>query len=220
MSPLIYGDFSTNQVAIGKTAPAANLDVKGKTATDSLRIAGPTTPLVGSVLVSRDASGNAKWAGPINFKGTFVPSTPIVVTTAIISNIGNTAGGYTSQTILNNGPAGGLTFNATGMRYTVPEDGVYFLSAKILVTIASSGNFIGLEIFNQTTTTILERTMQSNPDATLGLNTVLSVETMAQLQKNQVIILRVNGSAASSGSITNAFTPTDKMSTFQGFLVR
>lgn len=213
----------TGAVGIGNTTPTAPLEVTGKTITDSIQINGPGTATVGSVLVSRDNIGNAKWSTGISFRGEFAPATPIAISTAVQSNIGNTAGGYTSAAILNNAPTGGISFLTTGMRFTVPENGVYFLEASLMVAInasATGNNYIALEIYNSTTATILARTMQSNSDATSTMNTVLKAGTAYALAKNDIIILRVMGSTATAGTISNAYPQTNKMDYFTGFLIR
>ncbi len=208
-------------VGIRNTNPITPLDVEGQTHTDSIRISGPGTLNVGSVLVSRDAAGNAKWAPNIGFKGAFVPSTPVTISTTTLSNVGNTLGGYTSSTIYNNG--GGFSFAASGARYQVPENGVYFLEASVMVAInpsATGNNYCVLEIYNSTTATVLDRCMQSNPDTGNTMNTVLHCATPYPLNKNDIIVLRVTGSTATSGTISNAFPGTDKMNSFSGFLIR
>lgn len=213
----------TGAVGIGNTIPSAPLEVTGKTITDSIQISGSVTPSTGAVLVSRDNIGNAKWSAGISFRGEFAPATPITISTAVQSNIGNTAGGYSSGTIFNNAPTGGISFLTTGMRFTVPETGVYFLEASLMVAINSSAtgnNYVALEIYNSTTATILSRTMQSNPDNASAMNTVLKTGTAYALTKNDVIILRVMGSTATAGTISNAYPQTNKMDYFTGYLLR
>lgn len=212
---------ANGNLGVGIT-PAEPLHVIGKTRTDSIQVRGPVTPTVQSVLVSRDNQGNAKWAAPINFKGAFAPTGIINVTSATFSNIGNTAG-YSSNVLFNNSPSGGLVFNNLGGTYTVPETGVYYFDASIMVAINSSAvgnNYIALEIYNSTTSIVLQRVMQSNADAALTLNTVLKASTTALVNKNDAIILRVMGSTATAGAISNTFPSTDKMNSFSGFLIR
>jgi hypothetical protein len=219
----IFLKQSNGFVGIRNNNPTSPLDVSGETQTDSIMISGPGTPAISAVLVSRDNLGNAKWAPSINFKGVFIPATPISVTTATQSNIGNTLGGYTSSIPFNNSPAGGIAFLSTGLRYTVPETGVYFLDASLMVAInasATGNNYITLEIFNSTTATVLQRVMQSNPDNTSTMNHVLHCSTTFNLTKNDIIILRVSGSTATAGTISNAFPLTDKMNSFSGFIIR
>lgn len=213
----------TGSVGIGNITPAAPLEVSGKTITDSIQISGPGTVAVGSVLVSRDNSGNAKWSGGISFRGEFSPQSPIAISTGVQTNIGNTIGGYSSGTIFNYAPTGGISFLSSGVRYTVPETGVYFLEASLMVAIAPSAtgnNYVALEIYNSTTATILSRTMQSNSDAGSTMNTVLKTGTAYFLTKNDIVILRVMGSTASAGTISNTYPQTNKMDYFTGFLIR
>lgn len=209
------------RVGIG-IVPLEPLHVVGKTRTDSIQIRGPVTPTIQSVLVSRDNQGNAKWAAPVNFKGNFVPTTSIAVSTGTQSNIGNIIN-YSSGVIFNNSLTGGLVYNNLGGFYTVPETGVYHFDASIMVSIngsATGNNNIALEIFNSTTTTILQRVMQSNSDAISTMHTVLKASTTAMVAKGDVITLRVMGSTATCGFIQNSFPQTDKMNSFSGFLIR
>jgi CMP-N-acetylneuraminic acid synthetase len=62
--------------------------------------------------------------------------------------------------------------------------------------------------------------MQSNPDNTSTMNHVLHCSTTFNLTKNDIIILRVSGSTATAGTISNAFPLTDKMNSFSGFIIR
>ena len=62
--------------------------------------------------------------------------------------------------------------------------------------------------------------MQSNQDNSTTVNTVIDVSTTSLLTKNDIIILRISGSLANSGTISNAFAGTDKMNYFSGHLIR
>lgn len=215
---------STGRVGIGTSAPTAPLDVVGKTVTDSLQLTTAVTPTSGAVLISRDGTGNTRWMTATAFKGSFVPQTPITINAAVQSNIGNTVGGYSSSTPLNACPAGfGISFLASGVRFVVPEAGIYELESAIMVAInpSASGNlYVAYEIFNQTTATVLARSMQSNPDNSNTVNTVMKVSTTSLLSKNDIIILRISGSLANTGTISNTFPATDKINYFSGHLIR
>ncbi|MBL7921962.1 MAG: hypothetical protein JNJ40_16725 [Bacteroidia bacterium] len=215
---------SSGRLGIGTTSPTGELDVAGKTVTDSLQLTTPSTPTSGAVLISRDGAGNTKWMTATAFKGSFVPQTPITINAAVQTNIGNTAGGYTSSTPLNACPSGfGISFLASGVRFVVPETGIYQLESAIMVAInpSATGNlYVAYEIFNQTSNTVLVRSMQSNQDNSITVNTVIDVSTTSLLTKNDIIILRISGSLANSGTISNAFAGTDKMNYFSGHLIR
>ncbi len=215
---------SNGRLGIGTASPTAQLHVAGETVTDSLQLTTAATPTAGAVLISRDGAGNTRWMTATAFKGSFVPQTPITINAAVQSNIGNTAGGYSSSTPLNACPAGfGISFLASGVRFVVPETGIYQLESAIMVAINSStlGNlYVAYEIFNQTSGTVLVRSMQSNEDNSTTVNTVIDVSTTSLLTKNDIIILRISGSLANSGTISNAFPATDKMNYFSGHLIR
>ncbi len=215
---------SAGRVGIGTSTPAGPLDVVGEIITDSLQLTSPTIPTAGAVLTARDAAGNTKWMAATAFKGAFVPQSPITIGTAVQTNIGNTLGGYSSSILLNTSPAGfGVSFLSTGVRFIPPETGIYELESAIMVAINSSasGNlYVAFEIFNQTTATVLVRSMQSNPDNTNTVNTVMQVSTTSLLTKGDIIILRISGSLANTGTISNTYPATDKINYFSGHLIR
>jgi len=215
---------SSGRLGIGTASPNAPLDVVGEIIADSLQLTTATTPTTGAVLTARDGAGNTKWMTATAFKGSFVPQTPITINAAVQSNIGNTAGGYSSSTPLNACPSGfGISFLTSGVRFVVPETGIYQLESAIMVAINSSatGNlYVAYEIYNQTTATVLVRSMQSNPDNATTMNTVIEVNTTSLLTKNDIIILRISGSLANTGTISNTFPSTDKINYFSGHLIR
>ena len=193
--------------------------VFGKTLTDSISISGPGSPTVGSVLVSRDNLGNAKWSGPVIFKAIYSPSSIITVNGAVITGIGNTSG-YSSSTPVNVG--GGLSISASNMIFTAPVTGYYNLNATMLVSLypTSVGNaYVYLELFNNTTSTTIARAHSNGPDASIYFYTTLQVNTIAQLTQGQQVILRVGGSITNSGTITNNYS-ANLINQFSGSLIR
>lgn len=206
-------------VGIGTNIPAAPLEVAGKTITDSIQIGGSGSPTPGSVLVARDNLGNAKWSNPVMFKGTFAPAAVVNVGTAIISSIGGTAA-YSSATSFNVG--GGLTIGVGSMAFTAPASGYYSLSASVLVSVAPSGTgnaYLFLEIYNNSSLTVLGRDHINNSDASSFQYELLQVNTVAYVTQGQQLILRVGGSIANAGTITTNYSP-NLTNQFSGFLIR
>ena len=193
--------------------------VSGKTLTDSISISGPGTPTAGSVLVSRDNLGNAKWSGPIMFKAIFTPASNITVNAAITTGIGGTAN-YSSSSPINFGS--GLSISPANMIFTAPQTGYYNLNATMLVSIAPSsvGNaYVYLELYNNTTATTIARAHSNNSDATSPYYTTLQVNTIAQLTQGQQVILRAGGSITNSGTISAIYSP-NLINQFSGNLIR
>jgi len=193
--------------------------VSGKTLTDSISISGPGTPTVGSVLVSRDNLGNAKWSAPIMFKAIFFPPSTITVNNVVITGIGSTTN-YSSSIPVNVG--GGLSINSSNMIFTAPQTGYYNLNATMLVSIypSASGNaYVYLELYNNTTATTIARAHGNNSDATSFYYTTLQVNTIAQLTQGQQVILRVGGSITNSGTISAIYSP-NLINQFSGNLLR
>ncbi len=207
-------------VGIGTNTPSTPLDVIGKTSTDSLQVTTPVAPVVGSILLARDATGNTKWSpGQIAFQFNFAPSAAITLTTNTVNNLGNNIqfSGASSVSM-------GGGFNTTTAQFTAPVAGLYSFDGSLEVSLnpaASGNNWIYLEICkNPASPVILKRSLLNNTDGTLFTYSVLQASTLANLAAGDVIFLRaVGNSGGSGGSITTNNSP-NFINSFSGYLIR
>jgi hypothetical protein len=210
----------TGKVGIGTIIPGAPLEVVGKTITDSIQISGPNTPTVGSLLMARDNTGNAKWSpGPIAFHFQFAPTAAITLSTNTVSNLGNNIQFSNALTV-----SVGGGFSTTNGQFTAPVSGLYHFegSLEVILNATSVGNnWIYLELCKSPATpVILKRNLMNNRDATIATYAVLQVNAIVSLAAGEVVFLRaVGNSGGTGGSITTLYQP-NLINSFSGYLMR
>lgn len=187
-------------VGIGTSSPSAKLDLVG-----TFRLNDGTEGL-GKVLTS-DAIGNAKWNGPIIFKGVFVPTGAITINTTA-QTVGGTAA-YSGGNTYNTSPAGFGGFMTIGnMKFRAPEASYYQINGSLYVAIVAL-NTITFQIYNLTTSTVIAQTQLNNPDAITQHFYTLNLSTIGLLNVSDEVVLRAQGSSANSGTIVSSL-PNNK----------
>lgn len=214
-----YALHAVSSASLGAKAGLFDGDVvvNGKTLTDSIQITSPITPTIGNVLTARDNLGNAIWSGPIVFKANFAPTISMSVTNTSTITLGGLLA-YSSTTLFNSSPAGfgGAILNPQ-MQFRAPQNGYYNLNASVNVTVSSNSGII-IEFYNQTTSTSIAKSFVNWPSGSAGaLTTTLKLNTLAQLNLNDVIVIRASGLTTFTSAVTNN---AGVLSFFEAQLVR
>lgn len=107
----------TGSLGLGTTSPTATLDING-----SFRFRN-TAPIIGAVMTSTDANGNAEWAKPIAFKATgCYDNTAFVVEDLTWTKV------FFNQTLSYNI---GQAFQTVNSQLFVTEKGIYNLNTQL-----------------------------------------------------------------------------------------
>ncbi len=188
----------------------------GKIITDSIAIIGPGAPTPGAVLTARDAAGNAKWSGPVVFKGVFSPSAAYAINnTTSITVGGNT--GYTGNVELNTtGYSTGTLYSAGSMKFKAPVSGYYQLEANITFTFATTTSpIVTIYLYNLMSATTIQSNRVYNPNSGVGITTNAFISSIVLLNAGDEVVVRLTGNNTATGNVISSNT-----NYFSGTLIR
>jgi len=176
----------------------------GKIITDSIAIVGPGTPTPGNVLTARDAAGNAKWSGPVVFKGIFSPTAGYAITNTGSLTVGGNTGYSGSVTYNTTGFPNGTLFSAGSMKFKAPQTGYYHIESNVAVVFSTSaGPIITIELVNLTTNTSIQTNRLPNPNSGVAVNANAFVSSIVFLNANDEVIVRLYGNVTATGNVVS-----------------